>query len=139
MNYKQQEWSSAHGTLGGKRTYMRKNASLLPVDKAQFPHVVIVNLIYREVREDGLPAADEELSRLDATEESVADQLQAAFGALFGLIVTSDGTRDLFFFLPEPESDDAIEAVIESCEPRVGYDFSMHEDPSWEPYVELMP
>ena len=111
-DYKQQEWISGHGTLGGKRSYLRKNVSLEHADKTQFPHVVIVNLVYRQVREDGLPAAEEELSRLDATEESVADQMQAAFGALFGLIVTSDGTRDLFFLLREPESDDAMEAVI---------------------------
>jgi len=137
--YKQQEWINGGGSIGGKRAYVRKNLSLRETATEQFPHVVIVNLAYEDLSPEGLPASGVELSNMDETEESIADRMSDVFGALFGLIVTSDGTRDLFFFLPMPPGDDAIQDAIDDATPSVDYDFSVHDDPLWRPYFRFLP
>ena len=138
-SYKNDEWLNAQGSVQGRRAYVRKNVSLLNTAKAEFPWVVIVNLAYQPRDEDGMPAYQSELENLDATEESVADQMHKAFGALFGLVVTSDGTRDLFFFLPHAPHEDALQTAIEAADPSVDYDFFVRDDPDWRPYVQLLP
>jgi hypothetical protein len=138
-SYKHDEWINAKGSVQGHRAHLRKNVSLLETVKAQFPHVIMVNLAYEDVAADGMPADHTELENLDTTEESIADQMLTVFGALFGLVVTSDGTRDLFFFLPTRQTEDAIEAAIDATAPSVDYDFSIHHDPLWQPYVKLLP
>ena len=138
-SYKQDEWINAKGSVQGRPAYIRKNISLLNTVKAGFPHAIIVNLAYQRRDNDGMPIYQSELENLDATEESIADQMHQSFRALFGLVVTSDGTRDLFFFLPAVPDEDAIQEALDAAEVSVDYDFSVHGDPEWRPYISLLP
>ncbi len=138
-DYKQAEWVNAEGPLQGHKTFLRKNVSLLKTAKEEFPYVVIVYLLYQHRDSDGMPTCRSELENLDATEEAIATRMERTFDALFGLVVTSDGTRDLFFFLPAESDGNNVEDAIQDAEPSVDYDFSVRHDSLWQPYVNLLP
>jgi hypothetical protein len=101
------------------------------------PVAVIVNLVYQGVSDSGLPDDEQELTLMDQFEEQLADRLEQSLDAVFALAVTSDGTRDLFFYVSAPPSEDDLEDLISSLEPPVNFDFSFHQDPDWHPYTTL--
>jgi hypothetical protein len=136
--YKSQPWINAHGQLGGHPAHLRKNVGLRSADHASYPHLVLVSLLYRGVAGDGQSATPEEWARLDETEERIADAMCARFAAHFALIVTSNGRRDLFFFLAAPAGDAETDALIQSIEPSVDYELSFVYDPEWRPYRDLV-
>jgi hypothetical protein len=136
--YKSQPWINAHGHLAGHAAHLRKNVGLRSVDFAAFPHLVLVSLLYRGLSPDGQPASPEEWARLDGTEERIADAMWDRYRAHFALIVTSNGRRDLFFFLAAPASDAETDELIQSIEPNVDYEFSFVHDAEWRPYRDLV-
>ena len=138
-NFKSDRWVNGHGVFSGHETYVRKNVSLRGTCKADNANLLLVSLIYREQGDSGLPGSDEELQRVDNTEEAIADRICSRYGALYALCVTSAGTRDLFLFLPSRPTDEEIAEEIEACSPSVDYDFALRHDPAWRPYVTLLP
>lgn len=137
-DYRTDDWINAEGTIGAKKAFVRKNASLQEVSKADFPYVLMVNLAYANATPDGLPADEGELAALGHTEEGIADRLQSQFGARFGLVVTGEATRDLFFFLPTAPDEKELETAIISSEPTVYWDFAIRHDPAWQPYIRFL-
>jgi hypothetical protein len=137
--YKSQDWANGSGRLAGHAAHVRKNKSLASVRRSDYPVALLVNLVYTHRGPDGLPQDEDELSRLDRTEEAVADRFEAVCQALFALVVTGDGTRDLFLYLPKRDSEDEIARHLRWASPEVDYDFTLHEDPDWRPYQDLMP
>ena len=137
MNYKRQPWTNATGTFAGHAAHVRRNVGLEDEASQQFPYTVLVSLAYTERSPTGQPCDEDELCRLDETEELIGDAMESRLGALFALCVTSDGTRDLFFFVSEMPTDARIEQLIESIEPRVKYSFERLHDPEWHPYWSL--
>lgn len=138
-DYKTQRWANGRGRLGGHATHLRKNMSLRPSLQRTHPYCVILNLIYHERAPDGLPGDEQELYRLDRAEEALADRFVSECNAHFAVVVTGDGTRDLFFFLPRSTSRQQIAQIIQAVAPEVDFDFSLHHDPAWRPYHDLMP
>lgn len=137
MQYRDQEWTNAEGELEGMKCLVRRNVSLLKYDRAARPFVLMVSLIYELTDDDGLPTDEAELIWGDETEEAIADWFAAHHDGWFGMAVTSDGTRDLFMFLPSMLKDQDIEEAINSTSPTLDYDFFITEDPDWVPY-EMM-
>ena len=78
------------------------------------------------------------MQRLDRTEQGVADRFCNGHGALFGLVVTSDGTRDIFLFLPQRPDDACVDAEIQGANPEVDYSFEIIHDPAWRPYEHIL-
>lgn len=137
MEFRDQEWSNGVGELDGMKCLVRRNESLLKYDRAARPFVLMVSLVYENIDPEGFPTDESELNLADFAEESIADLFAEEFDAWFGMSVTSDGTRDLFFFLPSSVSDEKLEEAINSVEPPLDYDFFITEDAEWVPY-ELM-
>lgn len=137
--YKSGRWVNGHGVLRGCKAFIRKNVSASVIRKAEYPALLLVSLIYHEKAADGLPGSAEELSRLDEAEETVADRLCERHHAQFALCVTTDGTRDLFLFLPQRPDDDEVARLLDSCSLPVDYDFAMQHDPGWRPYMTMLP
>ena len=138
-NFKSDGWVNAHGVVRGRETYVRKNVSLQATRKADFPTLLLVTLIYKEKGPTGLPSSEEELNRLDITEEAIADRFCSKYAARYALCVTADGTRDLFLFLPGNPAEQEIAAEFDSCSPSVDFDFGLRHDPAWRPYVAMLP
>ncbi len=138
MDYKSQPWVNGHGHVGAYPAFVRKNVGLASIDSAAFPHLALVSLLYREVAADGRPADGDEWARLDSTEERLADAMQSRFGACFALCVTSDGSRDLFFFLSTAITEEEADDLVQSIRPAVDYEIAIIYDPEWRPYRELM-
>jgi hypothetical protein len=138
LDYKLQEWVNARGRIGGHQANVRKNVSLAKVAREKYPYTLLLSLIYRARAADGTPSDGEEWQRLDRTEETAAEKFCREQGALFGLVVTSDGTRDVFFFLPKPLEEAVVEAVIQSSNPEVDYHFEIIHDPEWKPYERIL-
>jgi len=138
-DYKSQEWVNARGPLGGHQAHIRKNVSLATVSKDEYPYTLLLSLIYHARAADGTPSDGGEWKRMDRTEEAVAEKFCNEQGALFGLVVTSDGTRDVFLFSPQPLDDGSVEALIQSANPEVDYRFEIIYDPAWKPYESILP
>jgi hypothetical protein len=139
VDFRTQEWVNGSGELGGWVAYLRKNVSLTPKMQRARPHALIINLVYQHQGNDGLPCDDEELRQFDEMEEAIASCFVAECDACFAMVVTSNGTRDLFLFLPKLPSESDVGQRIQSVMPTVNFDFSLHHDPDWRPYHELMP
>lgn len=137
MPYKQDEWTNASGELSGNTAYVRRNVSLTDNERASRPYVLVLTLIFDDVDEDGMPSTDEALTAADLMEQRLADQFVADHDALFGMIVTSDGTRDLFLFLGRELSEPEIERAIQAAEPDMDFDFDLEHDPQWQVYYDL--
>src|SRR5262245_57560000 len=138
-DFKLDRWINGHGVFSGHETYVRKNISLQTTRKADYPHVLLVSLIYQEQGASGLPSSEVELQRLDNSEEAIADRICSRYGALYALCVSRDETRDLLFFPHVSPTDEAIAAEVAACSPSVDYDFGMRQDPAWRPYVTMLP
>lgn len=137
MEFRDQEWTNGVSELDGMKCLVRRNESLLKYDRAARPFVLMVSLVYENVDPEGFPTDDAELNFADFAEESIADLFAEEFDAWFGMSVTSDGTRDLFFFLPSSATDEKLEEAINAIDPPLDYDFFITEDAEWVPY-ELM-
>ncbi len=137
MAYKTDEWLNASGKMSGTMTHVRQNTSLHDRDRSACPHVLIVTLVFRSVDEEGMPADDDELHAADMAEEAIADRLESVYGALFGLVITCEGARDLFLFLPEELADEVISTLIEAEAPAFDYDFTFETDPEWTLYSNI--
>jgi hypothetical protein len=138
-DYKAHSWINARGPFGGHQANVRKNVSLADVSRHEYPYTLLLSLIYSNRAADGTPSDSGEWQRLDRTEERIADRFCIEHGALFGMVVTSDGTRDVFLFLPESLDDSAVDAVIQSATPEVDYRFEIIHDPAWIPYDRILP
>jgi hypothetical protein len=137
-DYKSEQWINGRGPFSGHQAYVRKNVSLAAVPRSKYPFTLLLSLIYRSSAPDGTPCESGELKRLDRTEEAVADRFCNEHGALFGLVVTSDGTRDIFLFLPQRLAEDCADAVIQAANPEVDYSFEIIHDPAWRPYERIL-
>ncbi len=137
-DYKAQQWITGIGSLGGRRAQLRKNAGLLTFDGAEAPYLLLVTLTYTNLGGDGRPSDEAESARLDASEVRIADALQAHFGAYYALCITSNGTRDLFFFHAAPTNGEAADGVVKAAGPTVGYELTLVYDPEWRPYNGML-
>jgi hypothetical protein len=52
--------------------------------------------------------------------------------------VTSEGTRDLFFFVSQLPGDEDVDRLIQSVALEVDYRFELLHDPEWRPYRDLV-
>jgi hypothetical protein len=136
-DYKDQPWTTATRALAEHEVFVRRNVGLESEVSSERPYIILVSLIYRVAGADGRPSSEEELVRLDRTEEAIADVMQAHHGARFGLAVTGGGTRDLFFFVRDCAADEEVERLIQSIAPQVDYQFEQLHDPQWQPYWDL--
>lgn len=133
-NYKNDEWISGTGVIGGRPASIRKNVSLSTVRKTDYPCLLLVSLIYLKKGLDGLPASSEELYRLNDIEEQIADHFCEHYRALLAMCITSDGTRDIFLFLPKAPSEEQLEIEFSNFVLAMDYDFALRQDPLWQPY-----
>src|SRR5687768_1673882 len=138
-DFKSDRWVNGHGVVRGRETFVRKNVSLQTTRKADYPTLLLVSLIYNDQASSGLPCSDEELHRLDITEEAIADRFCSRYAARFALCVTAGGTRDLFLFLPGNPTEQEIAAEFDACPPSVDFDFGLRHDPAWRPYMAMLP
>lgn len=138
-DYRTDRWINARGHFGGHFAYLRKNVSLADVSRREFPYTLFLSLIYINKAANGTPSSSGEWQRLDRTEEKIADKFCIEHGALFAVSVTSNGTRDVFLFLPQSLEDSAAEALIQSAAPEVDYRFEIIQDPAWIPYDRVAP
>ena len=53
--------------------------------------------------------------------------------------MTTDGTRDLFLFLPGHPDDADVAELLDSCSLPVDYDFALRHDPEWKVYTTILP
>lgn len=137
MGYKSDDWSNATGELSDMPAHLRQNVSLEGRDRAAYPYVLTVTLVFGVVDEDGMPGNAAELDAADGAEEAIADRFEADHGALFGMAITSDGGRDLFLFLPKELSEAEIEHAIDAEDLPLDYDFAVEKDPDWQAYSYL--
>jgi hypothetical protein len=138
-DFKSDRWVNGHGVFRGRQAFIRKNVSLQATYKADYPTLLFVSLIYKKQDSRGLPCSEDELHRLDITEEAIADRFCTRYAARYALCVTRDGTRDLFLFLPGNLTEQEIDAEFDACLPSVDFDFALRHDPAWRPYMEILP
>ena len=133
------EWLSGEQALGGATALLRKNLSLSNVRRIDYPYELIVNLVYEELREDGLPGSQEELELLDRNEGMIVKLFCQQHNAKYALCVTSNGVRDLFLYLPRLLSEEELASELDALELSVDYDFGIRKNTDWTIYCNALP
>lgn len=137
-SYIEDEWINGERDLGGQTALIRKNVSLEHIRHAEYPFELIINLVYEDIQDNGLPASKAEFELLDENEERMADHFCENHGARFALCVTSGGVRDQFLYLPRFLSEDELAAELEGLGPTVDYDFGIRKSPDWAIYCNAL-
>ena len=88
-------------------------------------------------REDGMPNNDEN-ERLLAIEENVVNNLSSSHDAIFAGRFTSEGKRQLFFYVGDTQ--DCRQTVEATMSKYSTYEFEFHqeEDKKWECYLKFL-
>jgi len=138
-NYASDEWLNGEQSLGGETALVRKNVSLSNLRRLDYPYELIVHLVYEELQDDGLPGSQEEFELLDSNEELIANLFCEQHDAKFALVVTSNGVRDQFLYLPRLLSDDEIANKLDALSLSVDYDFGIRKNSDWTIYSNALP
>ena len=136
-DYRSAIWEISHGQLDEKPAVVSRNTELESAQRADRPYTLLVSLEFAQLDGDRLPNDAAEIEAVEAAEEDLADLFVDDCGGWYGLHVTSDGTRDFFFFLPEKPEDSQVEDAIDQLGVEFEYDFWIEHDPEWLPYNDL--
>jgi hypothetical protein len=99
-----EDWQILEGTLEDAPAIVRANAGLRPVaGHPAYDHLLVVSIPFRRVRDDGLPASEEEYVIVSDLGDRLADGLQEGQQSLLAAVVTTGGRRDLVFYTADAE------------------------------------
>jgi Family of unknown function (DUF695) len=132
-------WANLKGEIEGELAYIRVNEGLKAVvGHPEYDHRLIVSIQVNAVREDGMPATEEELSAIDQVEDIYRNTLQTRQESLLAAVVTTNGRRDLIFYTSNPQQ--AIHRFENDLQPLAEtrqVDFMIHPDADWDLYQDF--
>lgn len=131
------DWSNLQAELeGGMPLFVRIRTSLADRQvQTRYGHEIAVVLEILDADETGMPTSEEELDALDVLEDLFKDRLEQSGNAVLALVVTTGGTRTLYFYSADPHS--AIRAWESEIQPTIlnrRVSFDIQPDPEWEAY-----
>ena len=103
--------------------------------QARYGHEIAVILHILDPDESGMPSSEEELDALDVLEDQFKDHLEQGGAAVLALVVTTEGTRTLYFYTADPQA--AIQAWERELQPTIQdrrVTFDIQPDPEWGAY-----
>jgi hypothetical protein len=115
--------------------FVRVNAGLKKIaGHPAYHHEAVISIPFHEVRDNGLPSSEEELTAVEEIEDKVRAALQANRESLLAVVHTRDGRRDLVFYTSNPE---AVVAWFERQKLKKlshRLKLSLRPDARWETY-----
>jgi hypothetical protein len=131
------DWANLQAEMqGGMPLFARIRTSLADRRvQAKYGHEIAVVLHMLESDETGMPTSGEELDALDALEDRFKDRLEQGGTAVLALVVTTEGTRTLYFYSADPQP--AIRAWERELQPTIRdrrVTFDIQPDAAWEAY-----
>lgn len=131
------DWANLQAEIqGGLPLFARIRTSLADRRvQARYGHEIAVVLQILEPDESGMPASGEELDAIDALEDRFKNHLEQGGTAVLALVVTTEGTRTLYFYSADPQP--AIRTWETELQPTIRnrrVTFDIQPDPAWEAY-----
>lgn len=129
------QWANLKGESGGLPVYVRVNTALRTIKgHPAYDHEIRVSIAFNSTDEEtGLPVEEDDLQQVDELEDVFRDCLQAGQESLLALVMTTNGTRDLYFYSSNAQG--AIGKFENNLRPRMTthqVEFSARPDSNWE-------
>jgi len=134
----QGEWTVLQGECNGLPAIVRVNDALKPIaGKAYHNQQITIIVYFDSAGPQGMPTDQDDLARVDATEDLLMKTLQTAGESLLALAVTNDGSRTLTFYSRDSQSAVARFQEIIPQLPSRNVEFFVEDDPGWELYRQF--
>lgn len=104
---------------------------------ADHSHMAYVSVTMRHPREDGL-SSNAEFDDLVAIEETLTEQTEQDGAALFVGRSTSDGKRDFYYYVKDPDRFDKTARAVMSIYANYTFETSAREDKDWAVYFDFL-
>ncbi|MCZ4245893.1 DUF695 domain-containing protein [Pedobacter punctiformis] len=104
---------------------------------AEKPVLIWVSVKMNDPRADGL-SSNEESEKLYEIEDHLTGQLKNKFDSIYIGRLTSNGSRDLYFYFDNQFLYDKTIADVMINYPNYEYDFGTKEDPHWSVYLDFL-
>jgi uncharacterized protein DUF695 len=134
------DWANMQGEMGGMPVFIRIRTSLRDrAIQANYGHQVSVEIAFHELRENGLPCSEKELTAVDQLEDWLVGRLESFSPTLLGLVITGDGARVCYFYTADPAQ--AIALWEQQFQPHIRshqVTFQIRPDPGWEMYRRFL-
>jgi uncharacterized protein (TIGR01619 family) len=101
------------------------------------PNLVWISVQVNNPREDGL-SSSEEFETLKAIEDRLQGLILAKHNAIYAGRLTTDGRRDLYFYVGDTMLYDKYISQSMVAFPSYSFDFGINEDKQWEQYLNFM-
>jgi len=101
------------------------------------PNVVWISIKMNNPREDGL-SSSEECNLLAEIEDHVVDEIRSKFNSVYVGRLTSDGHRDLYFYLGDTMLYDKTLSEIMVAYPKYHFDYGSKPDKEWAGYFDFL-
>jgi hypothetical protein len=129
------DWQNMRGTIGGSPASVLLHAGLRRVaGHPAYDQRLTVSVPFHEVREDGMPATEEEYLAVTDLGDRLTEALREGQESLLALSIMTDGRRDLIFYTSDAEAAlgriEEIRAETESHVIEVG----VERDTIWGTY-----
>lgn len=137
MNHEEQ-WDFYFGNVDDKPGSFYLDMGLCKIAPVKnMPHFIYVSLKMNDPREDGL-TSNREYDALIQIEEVLVDALKENHDIIYVGRLTSDGTRDFYFYSSETSF---VEKTISDALvrfPRYQYDYELKDDKEWSYYFDFL-
>jgi uncharacterized protein (TIGR01619 family) len=100
-------------------------------------NIVWLSIQMNNPREDGL-ASDEEFEKLNAMEYSVVQHFYRTYQAVYPGRVTTNGRRDIYFYLGDTSQYDKTVAAAMAGFPEYKFSHGSREDAAWKGYFNFL-
>ncbi len=138
QNTYQEEWDFYFSNVDDKLSSIALDLGLHKIaPKNSQPSVMWISIKMNNPREDGLSSNDES-TILGEIEDLLVNKLHKKFDITFVGRLTSDGKRDLYFYIGENLLYDKIISETMVSFPKYQYDFGINDDPDWDGYLNFL-
>ena len=134
----QEEWDFYFSNVDDKPGSLYVDLGLKAVAPiADKPNLAWVSVQMNNPREDGF-SSQEESEMLFKVEDALVERITLAHDAVYAGRLTSDGNRDLYFYLSDTAGYDKTVQDAMSTYPEYRYSLGAKEDREWGGYLDFL-
>ncbi len=133
------EWQAMQGMIGDMPAVVLLNTALRRfAGHPDYDHCLVVAIPFEGVRDDGMPASEEEYLSVTELGDRIGEELQRDQESLLGVTVLNQGRRDLILYSSDPAAALRwLEAV--QAEGTHQVELSIDRDTFWGVYRSFLP
>lgn len=137
MNY-EEEWDFYFSNVDDQPASFYLDMGLIKIAPLErMPHFFYVSLRMNDPREDGL-SSDKEYETLIQIEDYLVDALSDKHDIIYVGRLTSNGTRDFYFYTSDPSLIEATISGVLVQFPKYEYDFEIKDNSDWSYYLDFI-